>query len=169
MVPTPAAVEPQRAPAPPPPAAPPSPPDATSPPSAPRPEPAVPVAPAGSVGLDDLDRLYETVLAEFKGSNFQGVLRGCRFLDLQGDTLTVGCQSSFHKGRVEDPNGTASLVTAVERLTGQRVRIVTTIETGSRGPRSRAAASPADEEEDYIEAAMRNAGARTISQEETGR
>jgi DNA polymerase-3 subunit gamma/tau len=91
----------------------------------PSPLPPVELAPSGSV--ESLQALWPSVVEAIMKPNalLGSVIAGARPVELDGDELTVAFDSSapFMKKKAEDPDNRIAVATALQELTGRRLRL----------------------------------------------
>ena len=93
----------------------------------PTPSPLPPVDPAPSGSVESLQALWPSVVEAIMKPNalLGSVIAGARPVELEGDELTVAFDSSapFMKKKAEDPDNRMAVATALQELTGRRLRL----------------------------------------------
>ncbi len=85
---------------------------------------------AGTIGLQAVQSRWPDVLKAVRAQNrsVEALLKDCRPVSVEGDTVVLGFPYPFHKQRIEDPRGKAVVEAALNRVLGgvKRVRCVLT-------------------------------------------
>jgi len=83
---------------------------------------------AGAIGLQVVQSQWPDVLKAVRAQNrsVEALLKDCRPVSVEGDTVVLGFPYPFHKQRIEDPRGKAVVEAALHRVLGgvRRIRCV---------------------------------------------
>ncbi len=145
-----------------PPASPAAPPDRPAPPAT---EPDSPPSSATACTLDEVASRWSALLSEIRSRNLslEALLRSCRPVAVEENTVLLGFEHAFHKGRVGEENNRRLVEDTLTRLLGRsvQVRCVLSQENSAPVQASPSSASPS-EEDPLIQRAMQELGARVV-------
>jgi hypothetical protein len=79
---------------------------------------------SGPLTLERVERLWPRVLnSTLLNRSVQALLKGCRPVGLQGNTVVLDFQYEFHKTKIEEPANTLAVEQALGKVLGQAATI----------------------------------------------